>query len=165
MRRHGFLPAPAQDQTAHRLLEAGWAEAAGSGEVAAVAVDDDAQRGGPGAGAERLPGGVQRDRPDAVEQVAHLLELATDLGEQLVAAGAEVPQPGPRLIDRFRFVAAQLGRQPGDEDRVFLVGLIDGQVLGPPGPRGEHRLHADERHAPVGSELPKHPPPVPGRLT
>jgi hypothetical protein len=53
-------------------------------------------------------------------------------------------QPGPGLIDRFRFVAAQLGGQLGDEHRVFLVGLVVCQVLGSPRPRGEHRLHADE---------------------
>ena len=61
-------------------------------------------------------------------------------------------------------VAAQLGGQPGDEHRVLLIGLVVRQVLGPPRPRGHHRLHADERHRPVGGELPEHPPPVPGRL-
>ena len=40
--------------------------------------------------AERLLHGVQHGRPGAVEQVLHLLELAADLGEQLLPAGAVV---------------------------------------------------------------------------
>jgi len=125
-------PAPVEDQTPHGVFEAGRAEAPVSGEVAAVAVEDDRQRGEPGAGAERLPGGVQGGRPDAVEQVAHLLELAADLGEQLLAARAGVPQPGPGFVDRLRLVAAQLGGEPGHEDRVFLIGLVVRLVLGRP---------------------------------
>jgi hypothetical protein len=75
-----------------------------------------------------------------------------------------MPQPGPRLIDRLGHIAAQLGGQPGDQHRVFLIGLIAGQVLGPPRPRSDHRLHAHERHRPARRQLRKHPPSVPGRL-
>ena len=45
--------------------------------------------------------------------------------DQLLAAGAQVPQPAPGLIDRFGQVAAQLRGQPGDQHRVLLVGLVD----------------------------------------
>ena len=75
-----------------------------------------------------------------------------------------MPQPRPRLIGRLGDIAAQLRGEPGDQHRVFLAGLIAGQVLGPPRPRGDHRLHAHERHRTVRSQLPQHPPPVPGRL-
>ena len=119
----------------------------------------------PGLGPERLLGGVQRGRPHALEQVADLLDLADRLGDQLFAAGAQVPQPAPGLVDRLRDVAAQLRGQPGDQHRVLLVGLVEGQVLAAPRPRGQHRLHTHERHPPVGGQLPEHPPAVPGRLT
>jgi hypothetical protein len=52
------------------MLEADQAEAPSAGQVAAVAINDHAQRGNPRAGAERLLRGVQRGRPDAFEQVA-----------------------------------------------------------------------------------------------
>ena len=117
----GFLTAAPDDLAANRLLEASRAEASGAGQVAVVAVNDDAQRGDPGAGPERLPGGAQGGRPDALEQVADLLDLAADLGEQLLAVGTQVPQPGPGLIDRLRDVAAQLRGQPGDQHHVLLI--------------------------------------------
>jgi hypothetical protein len=47
-------------------------------------------------------------------QVADLLNLTGDLADQLLAAGAEVPQPGPGLVDRLRDIAAQLCGQPAD---------------------------------------------------
>ena len=78
---------------------------------------------------------VQRGWPHALEQVADLLDARDVLIEQLLAAGTEVPQPAPGLIDRFGQVAAQLRGQPGDQDRVLVVGLVAGQVLGPAGPR------------------------------
>jgi hypothetical protein len=51
-------------------------------------------------------GGVQRGRPEAFEQVTHLLKPACDLGQQLLTAGAEVAQPPPGFVDRFGFLAA-----------------------------------------------------------
>jgi hypothetical protein len=39
---------------------------------------------------------------DALQKIADLLDLTADLGQQLLAAGAEVPQPSPGLIDRLR---------------------------------------------------------------
>jgi hypothetical protein len=59
-----------------------------------VAIQNHAQRGDPRARAERLLRGAQRGRTDALEQVADLLQLAADLGEQLLPAHAEMPQPG-----------------------------------------------------------------------
>ena len=97
-------------------------------------------------------------------QVPHLLHLAAGLGDQLLPPGAQVPQPRPGLIDGLGHVAAQLRGQPGDQHRVLVVGLVEGQVLGPPRPRRHQRLHAHERHLAVGGQLAQHPPPVPGRL-
>ena len=144
-----FLPAPLEDLAADGLLEPGRAEAPGAGQVAAVALADHAHRGGPGPGPERLLRGVQRRRPDALEQGAHLLDLGDHLDDQLLAAGTEVPQPAPRLIDRLRDVAAQLRGQPGDQHRVLLIGLVDGQVLAAPRPRGQ-RSAAHTRTASTG---------------
>jgi hypothetical protein len=118
----GFLPATADDLASDYLLEPAGTEASGAAEIAAVAVDDHAERGDPGPGPEGLPGGLQRGRPDALEQVPHLLDLAAHFGEQLLAADTEMPQPGPGLIDRLGHVAAQLRGQPGDQHGVLLRG-------------------------------------------
>jgi hypothetical protein len=64
-----------------RLLEAGRAEVSCATEVAVVAVGDDGEGGGPRSGPERLASGVQRRRPDALQQVADLLNLTGDLGD------------------------------------------------------------------------------------
>jgi hypothetical protein len=102
----------------------------GSLEPAAVSTAGDVQGRGPGAGPERLFGGVRRGRPDAFEQGTHLLYLADLLDDELCAAGTQVPQPSPGLVDRFRDVAPQLRGQAGDQNGVVLVGLVDGEVLG-----------------------------------
>ena len=160
-----LLPAALEDVAAYRVFEAGRTEAPSAGQVAAVTLDDDAQAGEPGVGTERLPGGLQHRGPDALEQVTHLLHLTRGLGDQLLAAGTEMPQPGPRLIDRFGFIAAQLRRESGDEDRVLLIGLVRRQVLDPPRVRRHRRLHTHQRHPASRGEFAEHPPPVPGRLT
>src|SRR3954447_25041958 len=45
------------------------------------------------------------------------------------AAGTQVSQPAPGLVDGLGDVAAQLSRQPdgepGDQDRVLVVGLVE----------------------------------------
>ena len=84
----------------------------------------------------------------------------------VISCSRRVPRcrAAPRLIHRLRDIAAQLRREPGDQHGVFLIGLVPGQVLSAPRPRRHHRLHAHERHQPVRSQLPQHPPPVPGRL-
>ncbi len=73
-----------------------------------------------------------------VQQVADLLDLGDACGDQLLPAGAQVPQPAPRLVDRLRGIAAQLrgqpGGQPGDQHRVLLIGLVEPQILRPPCP-------------------------------
>ncbi len=61
-------------------------------------------------------------------------------------------------------VAAQLRGEAGDQHRVLVIGLVEGQVLGPPRPRAHQRLHTHERHTAVSRQLADHPPPVPGRL-
>ena len=143
------------------MLEAGRPQPAGAGEVAAVPGHDHVHRRKPGAGLERLLGGGDGGRPDALEQVADLLDARDVLIEELLAAHSEVAQSAPRLVDGFGQVAAQLRGQPGDQHRVLVVGLVGGQVLALAGPGGQHRLHADERHSPLGSQLAQHPPPVP----
>ena len=125
----GFLPAAADDLASDYLLEPAGAEASGAAEVAAVAVDDHPERGDPGPGPERLPGALQRGRPDALEQVPHLLDLTAHLGEQLLAANTEMPQPGSGLIDRLGHIAAQLRGQPGD-DTASLSSVLS--TVGPP---------------------------------
>lgn len=62
-----FLSATLENLPPNSVFEPGRSEAAGAGEVTAVAVDDHRQRGDPGAGAERLLRGVERRRPDALE--------------------------------------------------------------------------------------------------
>ena len=158
------LPA-AGELLADRVLEPGRPQPAGAGEVAAVAGHDHVHRSDPGVGLERLLGGGDGGGPDALEQVADLLDAGDVLIQELLAAGSEVAQPAPGLIDRFGQVAAQLRGQPGDQHRVLVVGLVGGQVLALAGPGGQHRLHAHERHAPLGSQLAQHPPPVPGGFT
>jgi hypothetical protein len=98
-------------------------------------------------GAERLPRGLQRRRPDTLQQRPHLLDLAAHFHQELLPTRTEMPQPAPRLINRFGDVAAQLGRQPSDDHGVFLVGLVEGQVLAAARPRHQHRLDTHERHS------------------
>jgi hypothetical protein len=69
-------------------------------------------RGEPGAGLERLLGGGDCGRPDALEQVADLLDAGDVLVEELLAAYSEVAQSAPGLVNRFGQVAAQLRGQP-----------------------------------------------------
>jgi hypothetical protein len=109
-------------------------------------------------------GGVQGGGPHTLEQGAHLLHLAAHVDDELVAAGTQVPQPAPGLVGRLGEVAAQLRGQSGDQHRVLLVGLVEGQVFAAPGPGGQRRLHAHERHRPFRRELSEDPPPVTGRL-
>jgi hypothetical protein len=162
--QRGFLPAPPGDLASHRMLEPRGAQTSGAVEVPAVAVQDHRHCRDPGLGPERLPGGVQSGRPDALEQVTDLLDLAARVDDQFLTAGTQVPQPTPGLVDGLGDVAAQPCGQPGDQDRVLVVGLVEGQVLTAPGPGGPHRLHAHERHRPVPGELTQDSPPVPGRL-
>src|SRR5664280_267390 len=63
------------------------------------------------------------------QQVTDLLDLAARLSEQPFAAGPQVPQPCPPFIQWFGDVAAQLRGQPRNQDGVFLIGLVEGQVL------------------------------------
>src|SRR3954452_7998836 len=151
----GFLPAALDDLAAHCMLEPSRAQTSSAVEVTAITVQDHPHRRDPGLGPEGLLGYFQRGRPHAFEQVADLLDLAARVGDQLLAAGTQVPQPTPRLIDRFGDVAAQLRGQPGDQNRVLVVGLVERQVLTAPSPRGLHRLHTHERHRPVRSALTK----------
>ncbi|MEV2226734.1 hypothetical protein AB0E01_43870 [Nocardia vinacea] len=65
--QRGFLTSPACDLAAHGLLEAGHPEAAGAGQIAAVAIADHAHRRYPGARSERLARGVQRGGPHAFQ--------------------------------------------------------------------------------------------------
>ena len=112
--------------------EPGGPQPPGAGEVPAVPAGDHRQRRDPGARTERLPGRIQGRRPHAPQQVPHLLDLAASLGDQLLPAGSQVPQPAPRLIHRLRDVAAQLRGQPGDQHHILLISLVRRQVLGPP---------------------------------
>ena len=50
--------------------------------------------------------------------------MTDHVGDQLFAAGTQMPQPPPGLVDRFGHVAAQLRGQAGDEHRVLVVGLV-----------------------------------------
>jgi hypothetical protein len=159
-----LLAATLEDLAADRAFEPGQPEPAGAGQVAAVTAADHGHRRRPRRRPERVPSGVQRRRPHALQQGADLLHLGDHVDDQLLAAHAEVPQPTPGLVDRLRDVAAQLPGQPGDQHRVLVVGLVEGQVLAAPRPRGLQGLHTHERHPPVGGQLAEHPPPVPGRL-
>lgn len=73
------------------MLETGRTKAPGPGQVPTVTLQDDAQPGDPGLGAERLRGGLEHRGPDTVEQITDLLHLPHRLGDQLLATGAEVP--------------------------------------------------------------------------
>ena len=140
----GPLPAATGELSTDGVLEPGRAQPAGAGEVAAVAGPDHVQGGHPGVGLEGLPGGGDGGGPDALEQVADLLDAGDVLVEELLASHPEVAQPAPGLVDGFGQVAAQLRGQPGDQDGVLVVGLVGGQVLALARPGGQHRLHADE---------------------
>ena len=121
------------------------ARAAAAGQVAAVP--------GPGpppsprtrSGPERLPRTAAR-RARRTRAGRASAGLAARVGDQLLAAGTQMPQPAPGLVEWLGHVAAQLRGQPGDHHRVLLVGLVEGQVLGLAGPRHQQRLHAHERH-------------------
>jgi hypothetical protein len=156
---------PAANLTAHGRVKPLAAEPGHPAQVTTSgAVQRDGQRGVPGGGLERLPCGVQHRRPGALQQVAHLLHLRYLLGYQPGPPDAQVPQLRPGLVSRLGQVAAQLAGQASDQHRVVVVGLVEGQVLSPPRPRAHQRLHAHERQAALGGQLPDHPPPVPGRL-
>ena len=65
-----------------------------------------------------------------------------------------------------RQAASRSPGRPCPVSRVRPVNAPDRrQILGPPRPRGDQRLHAHKRHRPLRGQLRKHPPPVPGRLT
>ena len=55
--------------------------------------------------------------------------------------------------------------RPGDQHRVLVIGLVGGQVLALAGRRLQHRLHAHERRASLGSQLAQHPSPMPSVFT
>ena len=122
----GTLPAAAGDLFSDGSFEPGRPEASGAVQVAAVTVDDHGHRGHPGRRAERSVRSFQRGGPHALEQVADLLDACHVLTGELFAAGAEVPQPRPCLVDRFGQVAAQFRDQAGDQDGVLVVGLCPG---------------------------------------
>jgi hypothetical protein len=74
-----------------------------------------------------------------------------------VAHGARrAAAAGPRSHRPAPDVAGQLRGQPSDQHGVFLVGLVEGQVLAAAGPRAEHPLHACERHSGFTGELTEH---------
>jgi hypothetical protein len=77
----------------------------GAGQIPAVAVAYDAQGCDLGLGPEWLLGGIQRGGPDAFQQGTDLLDLADHLGDQLLAACAQMPQPTPRATMRCRSAA------------------------------------------------------------
>ena len=78
---------------------------------------------------------VQRGRPHALEQVADLLHAARRARSSSCSRRAPRCRSRPHgLIDRLGQVAAQLRGQPGDQHRVLVVGLVDGQVLGSAAP-------------------------------
>src|SRR5665647_2900507 len=106
------FPLSGNDFSPYSGFEAGQAQAPQPGRVTIGAGKDDAHPGAPGPGSERLLGRVQRRRPHALEQVTDLLDLADRLSEQPFAAGPQVPQPSPGLIQWFGNVAAQLRGQP-----------------------------------------------------
>jgi hypothetical protein len=97
---------------------------------------------------------VQRCRPYALQRVADLLDLADRLGERPFAAGPQVPQPAPGLIQWFGDVAAELRGQPRDQYSVLLISLVEGQVLAAPRPRSKQGLHTHERYPAVGLPSP-----------
>jgi phosphoribosylamine--glycine ligase len=66
------------------VLEPSRSQPAGAGEVAAVAVHEYVHRSEPGAGLERLLGGGDGGGPDALEQVADLLDAGDVLVEELL---------------------------------------------------------------------------------
>jgi hypothetical protein len=116
----------------------------------------DSHRGDPGSRAKRPLGNLERGRPHALEQVPQRVDAGHVLLEQLLPAGAEVPQPSPGrvvLIDRLGQVAAQLPGQPGDQHGVLVIGLVRREVLGLARPGRGRRLHAHERHPALGREL------------
>jgi hypothetical protein len=100
------FPLPGNDFSPCSGFEAGQAQPSQAGRVTIGAGKDDAHRGQPGPGAERLLGRVQRCRPHALEQVTDLLDLADRLSEQSFASGPQVPQPAPGLIQWFGDVPA-----------------------------------------------------------
>jgi len=162
IRSAGFLPAVLGDLASDRGLEPGQTQLSGAGQVAAVTIDDHRHRRSPGTGLERLLRGLQRCRPDTLEQCTDLLDLADHVDHQLLATRPEMTQPAPRLIDRFRDIAAQFGREPRDQHRVLLIGLVERQILSAPRVGAQRRLNTHERHTPISGQLTQHPPPVTG---
>jgi hypothetical protein len=96
----------------------------------------------------------------AHQQVAGLLP-GRDQGEP---AGAQVPQPRPRLVRALGKIAFQPQRQLPDQVRVPVVGLAERVVVGFPRPVHGHRLHAHEPVAGGVGQAHQRLPPVPGRL-
>ena len=76
-----------------------------------------------------------------------------------------MPQPRPWSLRQVGDVAAQFGHQAGDDDRVAVVGLVAGVVLGLAGTRHQHGLHAHHRQPAAPGRLQHDLPPVPGWLT
>jgi hypothetical protein len=101
-----FLPTTPDDFASHRLLEPGQPEPASPVQVTTVALADNAHRGRPSLRPERVARGVQRRRPDTLEQRTDLLDLADRGFDQLLPAAAQMPQPSPGFIHRFGQVAA-----------------------------------------------------------
>ena len=145
-------------------LQSGQAQPARSGQVPTITAKHDTHGRCPGRGPEWLPRGGQRRRPPALQQRRHLLDLTAGLHQQLLTTCAQMPQPAPCLIDRLGNVAAQLPGQPGDDHGIFLVGLVEGQVLATTRPRHQHRLDTHERHPSFGGQLTQHPPAMTGRF-
>ena len=96
IRRHGRCPPRRVTSCVRRRSNRAAPEAAGALQVAAVTADDHGQGGDPGGRLERVLRGLQGGGPHALEQVADLLDARDVLTGQLLAAGAEVPQPAPR---------------------------------------------------------------------
>ena len=167
------LGLPATDHLgAHQPGEPVQPEPTGAGQVPVVAGHDHGQRGDPGRRLERLRGRLQRCGPYALEQVADLLHAPGVRLQQLLPPGAQVPQPPPRRVDRLRQVAAQLSGQPGDQDRVLVVGLIDwsgprscGRTPTPPAARTRTTCPGPRRAgpAPATGARSAHTPPSPRR--
>lgn len=125
-----LAPAPPDDFGADLVFEPVLAQASGTAEVTVIAEHQHPHRGDPGDRLERLLRRGEGGWPHAFEQVADLLDAAGVRVQQLGAAGTQVTQPASGLIDRLRQVATQTRHQPRDQDRVLVVGLVVGQILG-----------------------------------
>ena len=120
---------PAGQLAADRGLEPGRAETARPGQVSRAAFQRHGHRSAPGSRPERFARGFQHRGPGAFQQVPDLVHLSRRVSSQLPPAGTRVPQPGPRCVRVLGLIAVQARSEPGDDDRVLGVGLIEGQVL------------------------------------